>query len=400
MATPRRSLRGDLLAALAAISLLALAVIFAVVLTADTLQTAQETQTATAESMAPTQAATGTPTLVITQIAPTTAAPKASATSTSPATPTEASTEAASPDASASPDAPASPNGAGSPTGTATKSVTRAPATTRPTPTPSPTRRPPTATASPTLRPTNTSTPTPTNTLLPSPTFTATPLPTDTPISTATLTSKPPATSTPTPQETGGCVFPADWQPYTIQSGDNLFRLSIRAGVSTTELQQANCIPNAASIRTGQVIYVPPAFFNIVPAATTSGSTGGVDTSGPGAPPGQTEVYPLRLGCLLPQVQINSPAPNSLITARTTIYGAATLSDTSIFNFYKLELRGLDGVYRNLSQSSSPAQGPSSLLGLLDPARFAPGEYQLVLTVVEQSGNFPEPCAIRIYLGR
>ncbi len=393
MATPRRSLRGDLLAALAAVSLLALAVVFAVVLTADSLRSNQELQTATVESMAPTQPATGMPTLtatlpeatavtpttvVLTTAAPATVAPKASA------TPSTTETELSSTTAIAAPATRTeSPDAVGSPTARATRPATA-------TLTSSPTPRPPTATSSPTRTPSAT----PTNTFTPSPTSTATPLPTDTAVYTATLTSKPPATDTPTPQDSGACAVPAGWQPYAIQSGDNLFRLSIRAGISTTELQQANCIPNAASIRTGQVIYVPPAFFGTGPAAPA-----GIATPMPGAPSGQTEVYPLRLGCLLTQVQISSPLPNSVITARTSIYGAATLSDTASFSFYKLELRGLDGVYRNLSQSTSPASGPSSLLGLLDPSRFPAGEYQLVLTVVESSGNFPEPCAIRVYLG-
>ena len=72
----------------------------------------------------------------------------------------------------------------------------------------------------------------------------------------------------------------------------------MRAGLSTAELQQVNCISNAASITTGQVIYVPPTFFTgdstgNPPAAgsTPAGSSGGTGTG--------TTLYPLRLGCLL-----------------------------------------------------------------------------------------------------
>ena len=78
--------------------------------------------------------------------------------------------------------------------------------------------------------------------------------------------------------------------------------------------------------------------------------------------------------------------------------GTATLSNLPDFEYYKVELRGADGVYRNLAQSASPAPGPDSVLALLNTADFASGEYQLVLTVVDRTGNFPEPCAIRVYI--
>src|SRR5258708_40354339 len=44
---------------------------------------------------------------------------------------------------------------------------------------------------------------------------------------------------------------------YTVQQGDNLFRISLRFGVTVAALQQANGITNANLIYVGQVLQIP-----------------------------------------------------------------------------------------------------------------------------------------------
>jgi LysM repeat protein len=58
-------------------------------------------------------------------------------------------------------------------------------------------------------------------------------------------------TPSPTP-----CFPPADWALYTVQSGENLFRIAARYGMTAKQMQQANCLASEALIA-GQSIYVP-----------------------------------------------------------------------------------------------------------------------------------------------
>jgi len=49
----------------------------------------------------------------------------------------------------------------------------------------------------------------------------------------------------------------AQTSTYTVQPGDNLYRISLRFGVSVAALAQANNIGNANLIFVGQVLQVP-----------------------------------------------------------------------------------------------------------------------------------------------
>jgi LysM repeat protein len=89
-------------------------------------------------------------------------------------------------------------------------------------------------------------------------------LPVDTvinvPAPTPTATASPrPATKTPVPTNTQPWCSspPASWIRYTVQPGENLFRIGLKFGVKTSVLQYYNCIADPDRIRAGQVIYVP-----------------------------------------------------------------------------------------------------------------------------------------------
>src|SRR5260221_14372994 len=66
---------------------------------------------------------------------------------------------------------------------------------------------------------------------------------------------------------------------YTVQQGDNLFRISLRFGVSVAALQQANGISNANLIYVGQVLQIP-----------AGGQPGATPVTGTPAPPKSTPV--------------------------------------------------------------------------------------------------------------
>ncbi len=60
-----------------------------------------------------------------------------------------------------------------------------------------------------------------------------------------------PATSAPS------CTPRTDWPLYKVVTGDTLGRIAVRAGTSTAELIQANCLTNANLISVGQSLRVP-----------------------------------------------------------------------------------------------------------------------------------------------
>lgn len=373
--TPSRNVTNDLLVALGVLAMLAVIVLFAVVL-------ASGTEEATARTNTPSSmAATGQPTTPIARAA--SATMTATATLTSTVSPTTA------------------------PPTTSAATITEATAT--PSPTATITDTPPTLDT-----PTPTPTPSPTipSTLTSTPTASATPLPT----LTATVGIITPITPSPTvsvyrsPTPFGAaCEPPPGWLPYTVRAGQNLFRISLYAGMALADLQVANCITNPASIVAGQIVYVPPYALPAIEAAyagngggETSGA-GGDNTGGGGNTTGGTgggsSTIPLQVGCLLNNIRITSPAPGAVlpVTQPFSVLGTATLYEPDVFNFYKVEIRPEgDPVFRNLSLSSTAAAGTSQVLASVNPALFGPGHYQLVLTVVDETGNFPAPCAIRV----
>jgi LysM repeat protein len=96
-------------------------------------------------------------------------------------------------------------------------------------------------------------------------------------------------TPSPTP-----CIPPADWALYTVKSGENLFRIALRYGMTAEALRQANCLSSADTIQAGQLIYVPyiipstPLPTDIPPTPT--------DTSTSGIPEGVKEEVFFDLG--------------------------------------------------------------------------------------------------------
>jgi LysM repeat protein len=101
----------------------------------------------------------------------------------------------------------------------------------------------PTEAASP-VKPTATATFTPT----PSPTVVT---PTSTPTHTPMPTVEPVLLETATP-----CAPPRNWVTYVVQRGDTLFEIGRRYGLTTQEIQQANCLTET-SLKAGQRLFVP-----------------------------------------------------------------------------------------------------------------------------------------------
>lgn len=105
---------------------------------------------------------------------------------------------------------------------------------------------------------------------------TVTPLP-PLPISTSTFAPVEPVIATPVPSTGDGSCPPT----YTVQSGDNLYRIALRFGLTYQQLAAANGITNPDALPVGTVLTIPGCGGNAAPA-TGSGSSGGAAQPLPG----------------------------------------------------------------------------------------------------------------------
>jgi LysM repeat protein len=53
------------------------------------------------------------------------------------------------------------------------------------------------------------------------------------------------------------CGAPYGWVRYSVHAGDTLYRIATSYGITTSQLQQANCLGTSTMIRTGQLLWVP-----------------------------------------------------------------------------------------------------------------------------------------------
>lgn len=69
----------------------------------------------------------------------------------------------------------------------------------------------------------------------------------------------------PPPPTVAACGAPYGWVRYTVQPGDNLYRISLLYRTSIAELKQANCL-TSDFISAGQVLWVPNTITSTPPA--------------------------------------------------------------------------------------------------------------------------------------
>ena len=324
---------------------------------------------AQAVSASPTRPSTLTATPSPSSSATITPSPTVSVTSTSTATPTATSTPR--PTATEAPSlTPIVIIITSTPLPTATATVTLTPSATQ--------TATPTASATATITDTATDTPTFTATATDTPTFTNTP--TDTPTDTPTLTWTPlPTIFVPTTLPTYAtitatpCTRPAGWLPYVVQPGDTLYSLSVRAAISLTELQTANCITNPSQLIAGEVITVPATF---------------------SASPTANPIDALPYTCNNPAARITSPTSGASVSGAFVIRGTASIPN---FDFFKLEIRPETGnAFATFYLTHNTVSSEGTLV-TMSTVPFGPGLYRIQLVVVDKSGNFPvAPCVIRV----
>jgi hypothetical protein len=101
--------------------------------------------------------------------------------------------------------------------------------------------------------------------------------------------------------------------------------------------------------------------------------------------PGQPPACP-HLGAM-----INQPGNGARVSGVIQISGSANIDN---FDYYKFEFRVPGGDWSFIERHDNAV--PGGVLGSWNTNTVGPGEYEFRLVVVDTSGNYPEPCTVRL----
>lgn len=175
------------------------------------------------------------------------------------------------------------------------------------------------------------------------------------------------------------CATRMDWVPYIVQPGDTFTSIAQKGQISPTVLLLANCLSDNTPLVVGKVILVPP---NSRIAPLTSTPLQAPLLAGVNA-----------INCTDNRATILGPQPGSTVRGVVNVFGVASIPN---FSFYKLEILTDPLSSKVWNVGTSPIAIPSGQLGRVDTTLFEPGIYWLQLTVVDNTSNYPPPCAIRL----
>jgi LysM repeat protein len=188
----------------------------------------------------------------------------------------------------------------------------------------------------------------------------------------------------PSPPPTGGY--------YTVQRGDNLYRIALRFGTTYWAVAVANNLPNPNNIYAGQRLLIP-----------------GYAAPPPSVPPVRPWVAPTatptptptpQIAVCLPKANITYPTVNATLDGwgTTFIKGTAAIDN---FWFYKLEF-GSGQLTAEWSVIEGLYYQPvvNGIIGFWNTGALPEGVYTLRLVVVDNTGNFPQPCQVRVNIDR
>ncbi len=112
------------------------------------------------------------------------------------------------------------------------------------------------------------------------------------------------------------------------------------------------------------------------------------------SPPTPTPVP--TASCPDPNVRITWPGMNAQISGRTAIHGTAQLDR---FQFYKVECgQGEEPTAWHVIHDVHRMEVVDGVLEEFNTTTLPNGVYWLQLTVVDQTGNFPPPCQVRVII--
>lgn len=122
--------------------------------------------------------------------------------------------------------------------------------------------------------------------------------------------------STPIP-----CGAPFGWVRYSVQPGDTLYHIASMYGITTSQLQQANCLGFSTNIRVGQLLWIPnrlPLFTNTPPVFPTIYVPSETPTEAPSATSLPPTATTQPTGTTAPQPTGTNTAPPTDTTVPTT----------------------------------------------------------------------------------
>ena len=109
--------------------------------------------------------------------------------------------------------------------------------------------------------------------------------------------------------------------------------------------------------------------------------------------PTATPVPPTPI-CPNPEVQITSPGMDAILNGPVQILGRANIPN---FQYYKVEVgSGENPTSWSIFGDIHKSRIAGGLLDIWDPSAYPPGVYKLRLTVVDNTGNYPLPCEVRV----
>ena len=96
--------------------------------------------------------------------------------------------------------------------------------------------------------------------------------------------------------------------------------------------------------------------------------------------------------CPNPGVNITQPGDSAQVDGIVQVRGAAVIDN---FDYYKFEFR-IPSADEWVFIARFDNSVPEGVLGSWNSDTVPPGAYEFRLVVVDQTGNFPDPCAIRL----
>ena len=177
---------------------------------------------------------------------------------------------------------------------------------------------------------------------------------------------------------------------YVVQRGDNLYRIALRFGTTSSAIAVANNLTNPNYIYPGQTLLIPG---YVAPPPSAPPARPWV---GPAATPTPTPTPTPQVAACSPWVNITEPTVNAKLDGSgiTFVRGTAAIDN---FWYYKLEFAyGEWPAGWSLIEDLHYVPVVNSYLGDWKTGALPEGVYQLRLVVVDKTGNFPQPCQVRV----
>jgi LysM repeat protein len=202
----------------------------------------------------------------------------------------------------------------------------------------------------------------------------------------------------PPPPPAGGPPPPAGCgHGYVVQPGDTMTSIALRHGTTVQAVAAANGVPYPYNkIYAGQTLYVPCGHGYPPPPPPPPHKPGHHKP----APPKPTAVPAkgLHPAACARQVQIVEPKQHQKVSGTLMIIGTANIPD---FQFYKLEYAmgssPLESDFHSIGEERHQAV-TDGVLGTWYLGHMPGGDYVLRLTAVDNRGQFPQPCNVRIHI--